>query len=61
MKISNFNSDDSGMTNITTKNCQIMRAITNRILKLEPMIKISIVRNYAFCRVSTFSKINSSL
>ena len=53
-----FNRDNSNIANMKTQQCQIMRTITNGILK-EPMIKKPIVTNYTFLAVTTFMKINS--
>ena len=45
---------------IKTQHCQIMTIITDRIFKLEPVIKKSIVTNHTFNHtVFTFSRINS--
>ena len=38
-----FNSDNSNIANIKTQYQEIMTTITNRILKIKPVIKISIV------------------
>ena len=38
-----FNSDNSNIANIKTQHQEIMTTITNRILKIKPVIKISIV------------------
>ena len=56
--INPFIIDDSNITNIKTRNCQIMRIITNIISKLIPMIKKPLVANHTFFTVITFKKIN---
>ena len=55
-----FNSDNSNITYIKTRNRQIRAIITLRILKVEPMITKSIAKNYTFFTVITFSNISSS-
>ena len=59
MIINTFNSDNSNSAKIKTQNCQIMTTITNRILKFKPMIGMTIVTNYTFLIVLTFSNIIS--
>ena len=53
-----FNSDNTNITNIKTLRRKIMTTITNRILKLKPMIKKPIVADNIFFTVITFSRIN---
>ena len=62
--INNLNSDNRNVANIKSQHHQIMKAITNRILKFELMIKKSIVTNHTFVvaifsRISSFTYINS--
>ena len=57
--INTFTSDNDNIAYIKTKNCQIMATIAYRILKLESLIKKSIVANQAFFISITFSRINS--
>ena len=57
--INTFNSFNSNIAKTKIHNCQIMTAITNRILKFEPMIKIPILTNYTLFTIINFSRINS--
>ena len=54
-----FNSDNSNIANIKIQHQEIMTTITNRILKIKPVIKISIVTNHTFFAIITFSYISS--
>ena len=57
--INTFNIDNSNISYIKIKHNQIMANIIYRILKLEPMIKKTIVTNHTFFTVITFSNFNS--
>ena len=54
-----YDSNNSNITYINNKHCQIMTTIAYRIFKFESVIKKSIVTNHTFFAVVTFSKINS--
>ena len=56
--INTFNSDNSNIAYIKTQHCQIMATVTYMILKFEPMIEKSILTNYTFFTVISFSNIN---
>ena len=57
--INTFNSDNSSIAKIKTQYHQIMTAITNGILKFEPMIAKQLVTDSTFVTVIAFSRINS--
>ena len=58
MIINIFNSDCRNINNIKTQHHQIMSNITDRILKIKPMIKKPIEKRYAFFTGIAFSRIN---
>ena len=49
--------DDRNMANIKTQHHQIVTTITNRFLKMKPMVKVPVMANNAFFTAITFSKI----
>ena len=49
---------NKNVANIKTQHQEIMATIKNKVLKLKPIIKMSIVTNYLFATVLTFSNIN---
>ena len=59
--INTFNSDNINIARSVTQQHQIMTAFTNRILKLNPSIKILTMKNYKFYPIFIFIRINSFL
>ena len=53
-----FNSDNTNITKIKTQHHQIMTTITDKILKLKPMIKKAIVKNHINSLLLLFSAIS---
>ena len=56
--VNTFNCDNSDTAYIRTQNRQIIEAIATRILKVEPLIKKTILTNHSFFTLITFANIN---
>ena len=59
--INTFNSDNDNIVKIKAQYCQIMKNITNGILKLETIMKILIVANYTYLLLLLLALLISSL
>ena len=57
--IKTFRNDDSNITYIHSKYCQIMTTVAYRILKLEYVIEKSVMAGHIVFTAVTFVKINS--
>ena len=57
--MNSFNCDNINIARIKMQHHQIMTIITNRNLKLKPMVKTSTKANYTLFTVITFTNINS--